>query len=79
MKAALLVVSLCLTGCVSAPVPRDVELMPNDCANRVQIANWLTYQLQQPRAVLQSREDYEHQQVKIKHRLWSLRYNCQPV
>ena len=81
MRAVILALALTVAGCAGTPtqVPRDVELMPTDCVNRVQILNWLQLQLDIARGVLQNEQDYESQQSKLKHSIWNLRYRCQPV
>lgn len=81
MKLTVIVAALVLTGCANTAtiMPRDVELMPTDCVNRVQISNWLQLQLTAKRPILQSEQDHEREQSRIKHTLWNLRYRCQPV
>ena len=81
MRAVILALALTVAGCAGTPaqVPRDVELMPTDCVNRTQILNWLQLQLDIARGILQSEQDYERQQSKLKHSIWNLRYRCQPV
>lgn len=81
MKWTVLAVAVTLVGCgtVQQSMPRDVELMPTDCVNRVQIVNWLQLQLNTKRSMLQSEQEYEREQSRIKHSLWNLRYRCQPV
>lgn len=67
-------------GCaVQRPVPVDVQIMPTDCANFAAINRWLEQQRAVPRNRMQSQENYEHQQSQIRHRLWTLRYNCRAV
>ena len=70
-----------LIGCASAPrpMPIDVAIMPDDCANRSAIARWIESQDLIPRQSFQSEQDYARQRSQIRHRLWTLRYNCQPV
>ena len=77
MKTCIAIVAIALAGCASAParVPTDVLIMPNDCANREAIARWLETQS----LSLANKEYYEQQRSQIRHRLWTLRYNCQPV
>lgn len=57
----------------------DVSLIPNDCANRQLIINYLESQAQQPRATFESEKDYVRSRSQIRHRIWTVRYNCQPV
>lgn len=75
-----LIAALALTGCaVKTAPPIDVRLVPNDCANRQLIVNYLTEQAQQPRAAFETDRDYERSRSEIRHRIWALRYHCQPV
>ena len=70
-----------LVGC-AAPVsipPASVAAMPNDCANRQAIINWLETQAAVPRQAFESERQYEQTRSQIRHRLWLVRYNCQPV
>ena len=60
------------------PVPPDVAIMPNDCANKPAIDRWIESQSAVPRQPFQSEADYDRQRSQIRHRLWTLRYNCQP-
>jgi hypothetical protein len=62
-----------LSGCVATtrPPPPDVSIIPNDCANRVRIIRWLEQQYEVV--------PYVQTKSQIKHRIWSLRYTCQPV
>lgn len=77
--ASVLLVTL-LTACGTPPrPPTDVMIMPNDCANRAAISRWIESQQAVPKHPLQSQEQYAQQQSYIRHNLWSLRYNCQPV
>jgi len=72
---------LLVTGCastVSYTPPTSVTAMPNDCANRVAIINWLTRQSQIPRQ-FEPEQDYENRMSEIRQRMWNLRYHCQPV
>jgi hypothetical protein len=52
--------------------------MPNDCANRVAIVNWLTKQSQTPRQ-FEPEQDHENRMSEIRQRIWHIRYHCQPV
>lgn len=71
---------LFVTGCaMQPPVSQDVAIMPNDCANRAAITRWLEQQSSVPRHSLQTEADYANQRSQIRHRLWSLRYNCQSL
>jgi hypothetical protein len=78
--AVLAVVSL--SGCampIQQTPPPSVQAMHTDCANRVSVINWLEQQSQHPRQSFESRENYEHNRAEIRHRIWHMRYRCQPV
>ena len=80
IKLVMIVGALALTGCaVKTAPPVDVRLVPNDCANRQLIVNYLEQQAQQPRAAFETDRDYERTRSEIRHRIWTLRYYCQPV
>jgi hypothetical protein len=71
-----------LAGCAaprSDRMPMSVQAMPNDCANRGAIINWLTQQAAISRHPMESQESYEQAQRQIRHRIWNIRYNCQPA
>lgn len=70
-----------LVGCASQSytLPVSVAAMPNDCANRQAIVNWLETQARVPRQAFESEKHYEQTRSQIRHRLWHVRYNCQPV
>ena len=55
---------------IPAP-PMAVQAMPNDCANRVAIINWLTD--------LERKQTDERYRGEIRAKIWTVRYNCQPV
>ena len=80
IKLSALLSVLLATGCaIKTAPPVDVRLVPNDCANRQMIVNYLEQQAQQPRAAFESDRDYERTRSEIRHRVWTLRYYCQPV
>jgi hypothetical protein len=81
MKTILAIALLSLVGCstYNQHVPVDVAIMPTDCANRMAITRWLEQQSSVPRQSLQSETDYARQRSQIRHRLWTLRYNCQSL
>lgn len=80
IKLAILVAAVAASGCaVKTAPPVDVRLVPNDCANRQMIINYLESQARQPRAALESETDYERTRSEIRHRIWTVRYHCQPV
>ena len=71
-----------LSGCgmpIQQTPPVSVQVMPTDCANRVTVINWLEQQSQHPRQSFESRENYERNRAEIRHRIWHMRYRCQPV
>lgn len=69
-----------LVGCAApSHVPVSVAAMPNDCANRQAIINWLETQSAIPRQAFESEKHYEQTRSQIRHRLWNVRYVCQPV
>ena len=76
-----LIAALVLTGCSTAhrPPPVDVRLIPNDCANRHLIENYLTQQAQQPRGTFESEREYDRSRAEVRHRIWGMRYSCSPV
>ena len=74
MKKLALALSLALlAGCTARipPPPMAVQAMPNDCANRKAIINWL--------ADLESKQTDERYRGEIRAKIWTVRYNCQPV
>jgi hypothetical protein len=78
---SLILVSV-LTGCAaprSALEPAAIQAMPNDCANRNAMINWLSQQAAIPKSRFEHEENYEQAQSQIRHRIWTIRYNCQPV
>lgn len=70
-----------LVGCAASnhTIPAAVSAMPNDCANRQALINWLETQSAIPRQAFESERQYEQTRSQIRHRLWLVRYNCQPV
>jgi hypothetical protein len=80
-KLVAAVAVLSLTGCAYHNItpPVDVRLVPNDCANRRMIENYLTQQAQQPRQLFESEKDYEIHRSEIRMRVWTVRYHCNPV
>jgi non-canonical (house-cleaning) NTP pyrophosphatase len=78
----LLPVVLALSGCampIAQRPPPSVQAMPNDCANRVAIIEWLNSQSQVPRQPFENQETYENARSEIRSRIWHMRYRCQPV
>jgi hypothetical protein len=72
-KTFLLLLSISLVSCsVVKPPPVDVQLIPNDCANRQSITAWLERQIN-------TGGHNEAEINSIKNRLWQIRYNCQHV
>ena len=66
-------VLIVLTGCATRipPPPMAVQAMPNDCANRTAIINWLSD--------LERKQTDERYRGEIRAKIWTVRYNCQPV
>jgi hypothetical protein len=79
----LLAAAVLATGCAAprdlSRLPISVQAMPNDCANRAAIINWLTQQAAISKHPLESQESYENAQRQIRYRIWNIRYNCQPA
>ena len=70
-----------LSGCAT-PQPQpsvDVRLIPNDCANRVLIINYLQQLADRSKQTVESERDYEIYRSQVRQRIWSMRYHCQPV
>lgn len=80
-KIPILVLVTALTGCVTVVerTPLDISQVPNDCANRTAIINWLEQNARIPQQTTESKEDYERSRGQIRSRIWSMRYTCQPV
>lgn len=84
MKTIILTIAFAVgvSGCVgltSQSPPADVALIPNDCANKHYIVPWLRTQLERPKGVFQTHAQYQESIRAIKHRIWSIRYHCEPV
>ena len=81
MKLIVILATVALVGCSSTSQhpPPSVAAMPNDCANRQAIISWLETQARIPRQAFESEKHYEQTRSQIRHRLWHVRYNCQPV
>jgi hypothetical protein len=81
--AAVAIVTAMLAGCAAprdlSRVPAAVQIMPNDCANRVMIIQWLSRQAAISRTPFETQESYDQVQAQIRYRIWNVRYNCQPV
>lgn len=76
MRKAIFLSILYLSGCASAPrMPVDVSLIPNDCANRHAIVNWL----ENSANFYQNDRTHEQTVTNIKARIWHIRYHCQPA
>jgi hypothetical protein len=80
-KLLIALLFVAATGCVSVVqrAPLDVSQIPNDCANRNAIINWLDQNARVPQQTTESKEDYERSRAQIRSRIWSMRYTCQPV
>lgn len=81
IKLSIILFMFNLIGCINQVYkpPLDVSLIPNDCANRVAIINWLDENARVPQQAMESKEEYERSRGQIRSRIWSIRYNCQPV
>jgi hypothetical protein len=77
-RLTLVILALVLSGCFynGRTVPRDVSVLPNDCANQHNIERWLTAQLDQPKGMLEQRDYYNEQNKLLKRKIWDLRYSC---
>ena len=80
-KIAILTLITALTGCVTVVdrTPLDITQVPNDCANRAAIIQWLENNARVPQQSSESKQDYERSRGQIRSRIWSMRYHCQPV
>jgi hypothetical protein len=77
-----LLTAAALTGCAvprAQQPPMAVRVMPTDCANRAAIVGWLTQQAAIPKSSMESQQSYDQTQRQIRHRIWTIRYNCQPA
>jgi hypothetical protein len=75
-------VAMTISGCASTVnynPPPSVTIMPNDCANKVAMANWLETQARIPRHPMEKESDYEQSRAYFRSRIWHLRYVCQPA
>jgi hypothetical protein len=77
------IVAAVLTGCAAprdlSRVPAAVQVMPNDCANRAMLIQWLSRQAAISKHPFENQESYDQAQAQIRYRIWTVRYNCQPV
>ena len=77
MRYPILVMSMLgLVGCANPQRPVDVALIPNDCMNKTQIANWMQTQANLPRQLMETEAEYVQSRAAYKTRLWSVRYTC---
>ena len=81
MRLIAVLLTVALVGCAgtSRHVPPNVTALPNDCANRQALIEWLETQGSVPRQAFESEKHYEQTRSQIRHRIWHVRYNCQPV
>ena len=81
MKLVVILATVVLVGCAAPNYtpPASVAALPNDCVNRQAIINWLETQSAIPPQTFESEKHYEQTRSQIRHRLWHVRYNCQPV
>ena len=82
----LIVILTCTVGLLGCAAPRDhvrlpaaVQSMPNDCANRGPLIQWLSRQAAVAKTLFETQESYDQAQAQIRQRIWTVRYNCQPV
>ena len=80
-KLLVLGAALAITGCanVNYNPPPSVTAMPTDCANKMAMINWLETQARIPKNPLEKDSDYEQSRAYFRHRIWHVRYVCQPV
>jgi hypothetical protein len=84
MQTLLVLLTVVILTACAAPrdlsrVPPSVQIMPNDCANRAMLIQWLSRQAAIAKSPFESQEAYDQAQAQIRHRIWTVRYNCQPV
>lgn len=71
-----------LTGCAGAyrsPTVNELQYVPDDCVNRAMLISWLENQLDNRKSITHSQKEYDAQTSAIKHKIWHLRYRCQPA
>jgi hypothetical protein len=79
MKLWVLILSLAIAGCTTYSQPVDIATLPNDCANKERIANWLTHMANLPKHTLESDSEYEKTRRTYRQKLWHLKYTCNGV
>ena len=57
----------------------ETYAIPDDCYNFKIIVRRLSDQLNYSKPFLESESDYEAKRSAIKHRIWTLRHQCNPV
>ena len=83
----VIILLVLLSGCGTVlstfkiePIPDDVGMIPNsDCANEKAISLWLETRTILPKAMFQTKEDYNRAISYHKAALWRLRYTCNAV
>lgn len=79
----VIVLAISLTGCAGAyrsPTVNELQYVPDDCLNRnTVIIPWLEKQLDNRKPITHSQKEYDDQTSAIKHKIWHLRYRCQPA
>jgi|694.fasta_scaffold04987_6 hypothetical protein len=76
MKTLIFVAAVAITGCSTYTQPVDIATLPNDCANKERIANWLAAMANLPQHKLESKEEYEKTRRTYRQKLWHLNYVC---
>jgi len=83
VKLLIVLLSAAIVGCAAprdlSRVPAAVQIMPNDCANRAMLIQWLSRQAAISKSPFETQEAYDQAQAQIRYRIWNVRYNCQPV
>lgn len=78
----VIVLAVSLTGCAGAyrsTTVNELQYVPDDCTNRTILISWLENQLDNRKPITHSQKDYDAQTSAIKHKIWHLRYRCQPA
>lgn len=83
LKNKLLIIAVVgITGCAApyrATSLKELEFVPDDCKNRHMLVKWLEDQLDYRKPLTDTQKEYDAQTSAIKHKIWHLRYRCQPA
>lgn len=79
MKQWFLIACIVLGGCTTYSQPVDIATLPNDCANKDRILNWLEGMANLPKHTLESPYEYEKTRRTYRHKIWHLKYTCNAV